>query len=104
MISRTQQPPTSTAPSNLTLQESVRALWCPGPDSRFEVGRRRLNNGAASTEEYFRMSHQWNVGIGALLLSEFAGSFQSQQAAAAALSARYEKCCPSQSVVSVHAR
>ena len=70
---------------------SVPALWHPGSDSRIEVGCRCLNNGAASTEEYFRMSHQWNVGIGALLLSEFAGSFQSQQAAAAALSARYEK-------------
>ena len=79
MISRTQQPPTSTAPSNLTLQESVRALWRPGPDSRLEVGRRRLHNGAASTGEYFRRSHQWSVGIGALMLSEFAGSFQSQQ-------------------------
>ena len=102
MISRTHQPPTSTAPSNLTLQQSVRALWRPGPDSRLEVGRRRLHNGAASTGEYFRRSHQWSVGIGALLLSEFAGSFQPQRAAA--LPARYEKCCPSQSVVSVHAR
>ena len=103
MISRTQQPPTSTAPSNLTLQQSVRALWRPAPDSRLEVRCRRLNNVAASTGEYFRRSHQWSVGIEALLLSEFAGSFQSQQAAAA-LPARYETCCPSQSLVPVHAR